>query len=339
MFNYINDEAFVKSVLKEGCIPFVVRGSLRCPDRFEFPHVGVLVSGPTLHLEVTAGRSEGDASNRVLVRELVEEGVFRGQIQLPERTEEGICKALYALELWADFLCLAVGNPKLQVEVQRPVTAVIASRDRLDHASLVRWARLMQCHFQLGTNERSRVAAALWWYRKGCAAAYYSVFDSYTAHWNSLETLCGVSGGKIRKGPEVDGAVQDYLQNKKRIKSGHILECYNRFVKYGIARQMRDALRDMVSEKFAEDLTYQCFEVKPEKERLYQIRNDINHGNIRENSAADYERAYLRGQLLSAVVMMLLCGKLGHPVFAGGIDELAQQLSRPPWRADDSASI
>jgi len=338
MFSYLSDKSFVEFVLEKGSIPFIIRGTLECEANFDFSEVvGIRVSGPTFHLEVIGETTQQASPIKVFVSELSAEGVFPGEIELPEKTKEGISKALYVLELWADFLCLAVGNPKIRIEVQRPIQAVIASRSKLEPASLDRWGELTASYFQLEDNERKRVASALWWYRKACAAAYYSVFDGYTAHWNCLEILCNVSGGKINKGPEVDEAIQNYLKGKKEIKAGHILECYNRFVSYSIKSQMKDALKNMLGEEQANQLVYQCFEILPEKDRLYQIRNDINHGNISENSAQDHERVYLRGMLLSNVVMTLLYHKLGHPVSTGmDINTLAERLSDPPWRNEEA---
>ena len=318
MLSYLNDKSFVELALESGSIPFIVRGTLECEDNFSFsPAVDILVSGPTFDLEVIGESTEQKKLVEIFVNELSEEVVFPGEIELPERTVEGISKALYALELWADLLCLAVGNPKIKVEVQRPVQAVITSTSKLELASFEMWEKLTASHLQLEDGERKRVASALWWYRKACSAAYYSVFDSYTAYWNCLEILCNVSGSKINKGPKVDEAIQNYLKSKKTVEAGHILECYNRFVNYSIARQMQDALRAMIGEEQAKQVIYQCFEISPKQDRLYQIRNDINHGNIHENLVRDYERVYVRGMLLSHVVMTLLYYKLGHPISIG----------------------
>lgn len=334
MYNYLEDKSFVEFVLDKGSIPFIVRGSLECKAYFDFsPFVDIQVSGPTLHLKVVGEDTNQEIVGSYHVDELTDEAVFPGEIELPEKSIAGISKALYGLELWADFLCLAVGNPKIKIEVQRPVNTVIVSRNELDGPSLDRWARLAEAHFsRLHDTERKKVASALWWYRKACAAAYYSVFDSYTAYWNCLEILCGVSGSKINRGQEVDKAVQNFLGSKKKIKAGHILECYNKFVNYSIARQMKDALSKEIGKEQAKQLIYQCFEILPERNRLYQIRNDINHGNIHENSGLDYERVYLRGMLLWHVVMTLLHKKLGHRISLGkDIHTLAEELASPPW--------
>jgi hypothetical protein len=332
MQSYLSDKSFVDFVLEKGSIPFIVRGSLECKANFSFaPLIGIQISGPSYKVKAFGENTEDNIEEEfigVFIRELTDETIFPGEIELPEKSLEGISKALFGLELWADFLCLAVGNPKIVVEVQKPINPVIAARSEFDVRKLDRWDSLSSAYFQLPDDERKKLSAAIWWYRKACASAYHSIFDSYTAYWNSLEILCGVAASKINKGEDVDKKVQTYLAGKSKIKAGHILECYNQYVNYSIAKQIKDALAGMLGDEQAEQMVYQCFEILPDEDRLYQIRNDINHGNIKENSAADYQRVHTRCILLSHVVMTILNGRLGHPISIGmGINEFAKSVS------------
>lgn len=338
MLSYLDDRSFVEFVLQKGIIPFMVRGSVECKSNFNFaPFVNIRVSGPTFYLDVIGRDAKKEEALKVFIHELMDEAVFPGEIELPEKTTEGIAKALNGLELWADFLCLAVGNPKVRIEIQRPVTAVITTRSQLDVATLDRWASLSESYFRLDRDDRKKLSRVLWWYRKACEAAYYSLFFSYTAYWNCLEILCGVAGSRINTGPEVDRAIQGYLCGKKKITAGHILECSNSFVNYSIRRQIKDALKDMLGEEQASQLVYQCFDILPQEDRLFQIRNNINHGNIRENSPEDYERVYYRGLLLWHVVMTLLNGQLGNPISSGmDINTLAERFSDPSFRRGEA---
>ena len=339
MPSYLDDKAFVDFVLEKGSIPFLVRGSLVCSANFNFiPFVGIRVSGPTYHVHAI-GENPGKPEDTgvIYVHELNDEAVFPGEIELAEKTKLGISKALNCLELWADFLCLAVGNPKIVIEVQRPINAVITTRSNLDSRAFNKWGTLSENYLQLETSDRRKLAGAMWWYRKACTAVYYSLFDSYTAYWNCLEILCNVSGSKVHKGNNVNNAIQQYLKSKTKIKPGHIQHCYNNFVNYSIKEQMKDALKVIMGEEQAVQAIYQCFEVKPEKDRLYQIRNDINHGNIRENSGRDYERVRYRGMLLWNIVMELLHKKLGHSISMGmSINALADKLANPAFRNGES---
>jgi hypothetical protein len=230
--------------------------------------------------------------------------------------------ALRALEIWADFLCLANGNPKITVEVQLPVQAVIVTERELRVDDLDRWGELVSYYANLPEPDKTRVSNALWWYRKGCTAEKYSLFDGYTAYWNCLEILCGVSGSKVREGDQVDIEIQKYLKAKKKVKTGHILECYNTWVNYSIKAQVEDALKDILGITQGEQWAFYCFSVQPPEDRFYQIRNDINHGNIRENNSDDYKRVYLRGMLLWQLVFRMLNKKLGRTVSLGQQDDV-----------------
>lgn len=300
MFSYLDDDNFVEHVLEKGSIPFLIRGSLECSANFNFTQlIGVRISGPTYRVfAVGENMKDPNDAGKVHVRELVDEVVFPGEIDLPEKTKTGISKALYALQLWADFICLAVGNPKITVEVQRPINVVMATHSKFDVRSLDSWGDLFVSYTKLDTNERKKFAASLWWYRKACSTAYYSVFDSYTAYWNCLEIM---------------------------FTSDH----------HNIQKQMRNGLQkaDFISKEDAQQIIHQCFEVEPQKDRLYQIRNDINHGNIRENSGVDYKRVYFRGMLLQTIVMKLLYAKLGRSISAGmSINQQADQLNSPEFQ-------
>jgi hypothetical protein len=305
MLNYIDDQNFVDYVLEKGNIPFMIRGSLSCLANFNFrPVIGIRITGPTYRVSAI-GENTKDQNDigDIHIRELFEEVVFPGEIELPEKTKLGVSKALYALELWADFLCLAVGNPKIVVEVQRPVNVVMASQINFDVASLDSWASLFANYTKLETSERKRFAGAIWWYRKACATVYYSLFDSYTAYWNCLEIL---------------------FTNEP----------------HNIQKQMRVGLTKakFIDNEYAKQVIYQCFEVEPKGDRLYRIRNDINHGNIRENSGVDYQRVFFRGMLLQSIVMELLHRKLGHPISGGmSVNEQAEKLKPPPPPKSDSS--
>jgi hypothetical protein len=210
VFSYLNQQAFVKSVLEKGSIPFVVRGNFECDHNFTFVSFGIRISPPTLKLRL-AGEDSSHNIYHVSVRELRDERFFPGEIELPDRTPRGIAMALSALETWADLMCIAVGNPKIVVEPQLPVETVIPVKSELRPELLERSETLVVSYLQLKGKEREKITKALWWYRKACATWYYSIFDSYAAYWNCLEILCDVSGGRTKKGANVDEAIRNYL--------------------------------------------------------------------------------------------------------------------------------
>ena len=339
MFSFLNNKSFVDFVLGRGRIPFIVHGDLTVNANFTF-WWGIHISPPTYKVRVH-GENKTSNGPRILgdvyIHELTGETVFPGEVELPENTMRGIGLALSSLERWANFLCLANGNPKIQVEVQLPVRAVAETTRELTVSDLDTWADLINYHASLPDAEKQQVENALWWYRKGCAASKYSVFDGYTAYWNCLEILCGVSGSKIRQGEQVAADVQSYLRDKKQISPGHILHCYNAFVNYSIAAQMEDALKTSLGTEQGEQWAFYCFKVQPSHDRFYQIRNDINHGNIRENDGRAYQRVYLRGMLLRQLVLRVLHKRLGRTLSLGRQDNvhtLVNDVLNHPDRLD-----
>jgi hypothetical protein len=326
MFSYSSNQSFVDTAIQEGKIYFKVRGSLQCDFQMSFKNFGIVIHPPTSKLRAYAQETKDSELQKVHVTELQDEVVFSGSIDLAENSKQGIDRALGALELWADFLCFASGNPKVTIEIELPVQAVISIGRHIDEQI---GKQLLEAagHFHfLDPEDKSRVLRALWWYRKGCNTAYYSVFDSYTSYWNCLEILCDVSGSKMRQDADLDEAIDNYLKGKKSFQRGHILQCYNQFVNYSIASQIKDALVPPFGPEQASRWAYYLFDQHPESERLYQIRNDINHGNIQENDALNYERVYLSHMLLGGLVSNLLHYHLGRRIEPGDVDKVAKSI-------------
>lgn len=115
-------------------IPVLVRGRLACAANFNFmPFIGIRISGPIyLVFAIEENMKQPHDAGKIYVQELVDEVVFPGGIELPEKTRTGVPKAPYGLELWTDFLCLAVGNPKITVEIQRPINVVMSTHKDFD---------------------------------------------------------------------------------------------------------------------------------------------------------------------------------------------------------------
>jgi hypothetical protein len=155
MFNYLTDNNFVEYVLEMEKIPFLVRGSLGCSADFNFRSVPeIRITGPTYRVSAVRENSKDpNDKSQIHIQELFEEVVFQGEIDLPEKTRVGVFRALNALERWADLLCLAIGNPKIIVEVQRPVNIVMASPYDFDLSSFASWGRLTGSFLKLEPNE------------------------------------------------------------------------------------------------------------------------------------------------------------------------------------------
>jgi hypothetical protein len=314
MQNYLEEQNFIDDVIETGKIKFVVHGNLTCQFPINFKG-DIFIHPPTVRVKANHRDKDKESEinlDKVHFRDLEGETVFRGEMLVKERNLTGIGNALDELELWADMLCLAHGNPKIHLEIQLPIRVISATRRDIELQDIREWHRFEAVLGKLPKARQDRIKRALWWYRKGCSLHNYSIFDTYTAFWNVLEIVCAVSGNLTRKGTDIDEAVQKYLASKKKITAGDISHCYNSIVKYGIPEQMKDALIPLLnSSDEADQWVYYCFKVKPDKDRFYQIRNDINHGNISATNTADLRRVYLRGMILQDFVFCCLNRILG----------------------------
>lgn len=317
MQNYLVEKNFIDDVIETGKIKFIVHGNLTCQFPINFKG-DILIHPPTVRVKVDHRDKDKEHEinlDKVHFRELEGETVFRGEMMVTEKNLLAIGSALEQLELWADMLCLAHGNPKIHLEIQVPIRAISAARRDIELKDVSEWHRFEAVMHRLPKEQQNRIKRALWWYRKGCSLHNYSIFDTYTAFWNVLEILTNVSGNLTRKGAEVDEALRKYLSSKKKVTAGDISHCYNSIVKYGIPDQMKDALSPLLNNPDeAEQWVYYCFKVKPDEDRFYQIRNDINHGNISATNITDLRRVYLRGMILQSFVFCCLNRILGVPL-------------------------
>lgn len=334
MFDYLADEGFITWAIKRSKITFIVHGSLTCETPVTFPW-DISIGPPTTQVMVKGVDriSKTEVSlDKVYFHELVNETVFYGEIALRDATRDGVVEALGLLERWADLLCLAHGNPKIQLEIQIPIRVITETGRPIEDRHIDRWHRLIPLMHVLPDEIRSRVDRGLWWYRKGCNAQRTSLFDAYAAFWNVLEILCGVSGSRHQKGPDVDEKIRKYLGSQKSIRAGHIVHCYNSLVNYGIPAQVKGALTEILGdEERATKWSFYCFDAKPKDVSFYKIRNDINHGNIRENNLTEARRVFLRGMLLQHLVYVCLHEIMGiHISPSENVDELVRNVVSTP---------
>lgn len=161
---------------------------------------------------------------------------------------------------------------------------------------------------------------AAWWLRQ-CRRSIFvdpnpSVFGEYLAYWNALECLTEAVCDR-RNPPETltklekDKAIQEYEAKHQTLTSGDIDKLYNEVVNPGLPRLIRHALTvcfGVVGEQYYAE----CFTRKPKYSRLYQVRNDIAHGNIVEydlNARLRVETAQGRLWMIVNNMLALLAGQ------------------------------
>jgi hypothetical protein len=91
-----------------------------------------------------------------------------------------------------------------------------------------------------------------------------------------------------------------------RLDAAAVAECYKTFVDPGFVAKASHALKVCFPER-AEQYVVKCFRMKPEQDRLYNIRNAINHEDI----DADNPSEILRVEDRHSRLWMIVFGMLG----------------------------
>lgn len=171
----------------------------------------------------------------------------------------------------------------------------------------------------LPVNTRKKIDAALYWIREPrnlIRDSYRSdILRIYSAYWNAFECLVdaaheiipeqGISKSerKRQKEKEVNDIVDKIKKQNKELTLEDVIECA-RIVNPGFRAKASHALRVCFPD-VAMRLINQCFEIPEKNNRLYQIRNDIDHGNIDAENPEELYRVEQRFNYLDAIVRLM----------------------------------
>lgn len=134
-----------------------------------------------------------------------------------------------------------------------------------------------------------KIDAALYWIR----ASRNMVLESYkndliavyAAYWNSFECLvdavCELRPETKMSRTQKETAISQYFRGiEGKITCTDIEKCYQQIVNPGFVGKACHTLRVCFGEQGGSHYEYECFRRKPKKQRLYDIRNAINHGEF-----------------------------------------------------------
>jgi hypothetical protein len=157
-----------------------------------------------------------------------------------------------------------------------------------------------------------KVASALYWIREP-RRFLQETHDSdelrvYAGYWNAFE--CLVEAVCLTKpvpklSPVEKQRAIDKLIAGKQVDAATIVKCYHEVVNPGFIGKARHALSVCFGDR-ADRYFDQCFRVKPEQDRLYQIRNSIDHGSIDADNPRELARISGRQRLLWEIVFIML---------------------------------
>ena len=160
-----------------------------------------------------------------------------------------------------------------------------------------------------------KVRSALYWIREPrqlMMEGYRS--DSlrvYAGYWNAFECLVEAVSllrpqlklGQTEKQASIDAFI---LKRNGKLDAATISECYKTFIDPGFISKASHALK-VCFHDHAEQYVVECFRMKPEQDRLYNIRNAINHGDV----DADDPSELLRVEDRHSRLWMIVFGMLG----------------------------
>lgn len=162
---------------------------------------------------------------------------------------------------------------------------------------------------------RRKIRAALYWIREPrqlIRDGYRSdVLRVYTGFWNAFECLVDAvcliwpltNANKNTKQQQIDRFIN---AKSDRLTAADIDECYHSIVNPGFVAKASHALKICFPENSEKYIT-ECFKVKPDKDRLYDIRNAINHGDINADDLQELFKVDDKHLRLWMIVFGMLC--------------------------------
>jgi hypothetical protein len=262
-------------------------GDFERPEKaMEYPSLGITVYPQEVENVVVGG--SGGFSVTVGVTSVVKAHlVLEAEVTVSDRHLEGLIDAIQRINLLLGAITL-----------ENWANNAIGWWSLLTHG-----ARLVQLHFKFSpeTTERineqvlrlppalrQKLDAALYWVREpnNLAQANYrsDVLRVYAAYWNAFE--CLVEGINILRPvtrvskTEKQRLIDKFVAEREgRLTGKDIQECYQEIVNPSFVGQATHALRVCFGDQ-AETYIRECFLRTDRHNRLYDIRNAINHGEI-----------------------------------------------------------
>jgi hypothetical protein len=157
---------------------------------------------------------------------------------------------------------------------------------------------------------RQKIYAALYWIREP-QNLFLNSFQSdtmrnYSAYWNAFECLTDAVN-KIKPRSKLSQSekqtqIDEFIKARKgKLTSADIMECYSKIVNPGFRAEASHALT-VCFPNDAERYINECFGISGEHNRLYKIRNSINHGDIDAENPEELNRVNSRLYVLHEIV-------------------------------------
>ena len=176
---------------------------------------------------------------------------------------------------------------------------------------------------------RKRICQTLFWIRAGGHPADREEFGrevlrTYVYNWNAFEGLvhaiCSVRPLAKRDHSEKQQAIHCAIaRGNGSLTPKNLARLYRLVVEPGFRVLAEHAINVSLS-RDADLVNKECFELLPKSDRLYAIRNAINHGDIDAECYSTLARLRAREGVLREIVTRMLYSTIGTPAFAHATD-------------------
>jgi hypothetical protein len=166
---------------------------------------------------------------------------------------------------------------------------------------------------KLPAEVRRKIDAALYWIREPRNLVMEShrpdLLRVFSAYWNAFECLVdavlAIRPQPNRSKSQKQAAIDSFVAAKSgQLTSADILDCYHQIVNPGLVGKATHAFKVCFPEH-ADLYVHECFKMKPREDRLYDIRNAINHGDIDAENITELLRVEARLHRLWMIVWRL----------------------------------
>lgn len=304
------DTAWLESMVKELKWPEKWGDAIRVLIYGDFkpPAKDVVVSelGITVHKEKQTGTVLDNAAMCVL----------EASVEITERSLPAILDVVRRMNIFLGSWCVAaLGAPCgwWSYITHTAGGGVISNFDQEHLQTIVH--RIVR----LPPKTRKKVEASLYWVREpsGTVREFHrrDVLRVYAGYWNAFECLVDavhtlrpqVKLSKSEKQAQLD---RFFSERNGRITSEDVVECHRSIVNPGFFGKAGHALQ-VCFESDADHYIEACFRRSDRRERLYDIRNAINHGEIDAENPLELSRISARQHELWMIVWRMFGRVLG----------------------------
>jgi hypothetical protein len=140
---------------------------------------------------------------------------------------------------------------------------------------------------RLPAEVKRKIRAALYWHMMQ-EKFKNDTLRVYAGYWDAFECLVEAvrlirPQSRMKKQDRQEGITQFLAKRQGKLDIVSLGECYRMFVGPGFLAKASHALRVCCPDR-ADGYIDECFRAKPDEQRLYAVRNAINHGDIDSDS-------------------------------------------------------